>query len=448
MSSPPRVQRRSRRAVACAALCLGTLAPVACGELAAGPGSAPGAGRGPAAGGAADGAAAPPATASAVASDLVPAPAVFEATGTARWDGRRTLQGVWVAHPEASAARQVRIYNAATGAAADGALFTRDAVLTGPSMLVSSDAARALGLAPGEEAELRVVAVTPRAGAETWALAAPRAIAAQNAGAGAGAGSAAAVAGEARARPGPADPAEDAGRTLASAVGAPRLSAASPSRPPGAAGQAGAANPVTAGNGRRAADAPAVSAERPRTVAGTGDEARPGLPTTPITGADRATAAKTGSTDGLARPSGTAVTPSPAAPRPAAPSLAPPAGAEPARAAPAADAKGGMPAEGIATAGAAGAGAAATPPASAQAGAGALPEPFVQAGVFAVRENAERLVERIEAAGLPALGKPVRLTTGTATRVLAGPFDTVAERDAARRRIQSMGLGDASPVAR
>mgnify|MGYP006195735091 CR=1 FL=1 len=35
------------------------------------------------------------------------------------------------------------------GAAADGALFTREAALTGPSMLVSSDAADLLGLAPG-----------------------------------------------------------------------------------------------------------------------------------------------------------------------------------------------------------------------------------------------------------------------------------------------------------
>jgi hypothetical protein len=96
--------------------------------------------------------------------ELLPAPAAFEATGTARWDGRRTLPGVWVAHPQAGAARGVRIYNVATGAAVDGAVFTRDSVLAGPSMLVSSDAASLLGMAPGEVTTLRVVAVTPRQG--------------------------------------------------------------------------------------------------------------------------------------------------------------------------------------------------------------------------------------------------------------------------------------------
>jgi cell division protein FtsN len=74
--------------------------------------------------------------------------------------------------------------------------------------------------------------------------------------------------------------------------------------------------------------------------------------------------------------------------------------------------------------------------------------PYVQAGLFAVPGNAERLVRRLEQAGLPALARPARLATGPATRVLSGPFATAAERDAARRRIQSMGLADAVPVAR
>ncbi len=90
-----------------------------------------------------------------------PAPKLFEATGTAVWDGKRTLQGVWVAHPEATSARRVRIYNTRTGAAVDGALFKRDPALTGPSVLVSSEAAQFLGLAPGDEVDLRIVALTP-----------------------------------------------------------------------------------------------------------------------------------------------------------------------------------------------------------------------------------------------------------------------------------------------
>ena len=152
--SPARFLRPSRRGAACWALCLSLLHVAACAELAAGAGQ-----------GAAkeDAGTAQAVATTAVSAELVPAPALFEATGTARWDGRRTFQGVWVAHPQAGTARRVRIYNAATGAAADGALFTRDAALTGPPMLVSSEAASLLGLAPGAEAELRVVAVMPRA---------------------------------------------------------------------------------------------------------------------------------------------------------------------------------------------------------------------------------------------------------------------------------------------
>ncbi|MEM7190407.1 MAG: hypothetical protein AAF439_12410, partial [Pseudomonadota bacterium] len=92
---------------------------------------------------------------------LDPAPEIFEATGVAVWDGNRTLQGVWVAHPLAASARRVRIYNTANGSAVDGALFKRDAALSGAPVLISSEAAKLLGMSAGDEAELRIVAVKP-----------------------------------------------------------------------------------------------------------------------------------------------------------------------------------------------------------------------------------------------------------------------------------------------
>lgn len=92
---------------------------------------------------------------------LDPAPEVFDAKGRAVWDGRRTLRGVWVAHPMAQSARRVRIYNLANGAVVDGALFKRDATAGGSPVLISSDAAAMLGMAPDEEAQLRIVAVKP-----------------------------------------------------------------------------------------------------------------------------------------------------------------------------------------------------------------------------------------------------------------------------------------------
>ena len=53
----------------------------------------------------------------------VEAPDVFQVTDSGLWDGRPSLGGVWVAHPMATSARRVRIYNVDNGAAVDGALF-------------------------------------------------------------------------------------------------------------------------------------------------------------------------------------------------------------------------------------------------------------------------------------------------------------------------------------
>jgi len=80
---------------------------------------------------------------------LRPDPEAFQATGLALWDGSRTLQGVWIAHPAAAIARRVRLTNNETGARVDAAMFRRDQNLSGPQIIVSSDAARLLGLAPG-----------------------------------------------------------------------------------------------------------------------------------------------------------------------------------------------------------------------------------------------------------------------------------------------------------
>ena len=73
-------------------------------------------------------------------------PELFDAKGRAVWDGRRTLRGVWVAHPMAQSARRVRIYNLGNGAVVDGALFKRDTSGGETTVIVSSDAAERLGL--------------------------------------------------------------------------------------------------------------------------------------------------------------------------------------------------------------------------------------------------------------------------------------------------------------
>ncbi|MEM7238616.1 MAG: hypothetical protein AAF501_12455, partial [Pseudomonadota bacterium] len=67
-----------------------------------------------------------PAAGSPINRALEPAPEEFEVRGLAVWDGARTLQGIWVAHPRAETARRVRIIETTSKRAVDGALFRRD----------------------------------------------------------------------------------------------------------------------------------------------------------------------------------------------------------------------------------------------------------------------------------------------------------------------------------
>ena len=89
----------------------------------------------------------------------IESPEVFSATDEGLWDGRPSLGGVWVAHPDVTSPERVVIRNTATGREVTGALFRREREMPGPRIQVSSDAAAALGMVAGSPAELRVVAL-------------------------------------------------------------------------------------------------------------------------------------------------------------------------------------------------------------------------------------------------------------------------------------------------
>lgn len=91
------------------------------------------------------------------------APETYLLRAEGAWDGSPSLGGPWVAHPGVEAPRRVRIARADGSAAVTGALFHRDPD-DRPDLLVSSDAATALGLAAGEAAALEVVALRPPPG--------------------------------------------------------------------------------------------------------------------------------------------------------------------------------------------------------------------------------------------------------------------------------------------
>lgn len=89
----------------------------------------------------------------------VEAPQVFQKTDMGLWDGRPSLGGVWVAHPDVTDPERVIIRNTANGKFVIGALFRRQRDLPGPTFQVSSDAAAALSMLAGAPAQLNVTAL-------------------------------------------------------------------------------------------------------------------------------------------------------------------------------------------------------------------------------------------------------------------------------------------------
>lgn len=89
----------------------------------------------------------------------VEAPEVFQVTDEGLWDGRPSLGGVWVAHPDVIEPERVIIRNNDNSKFVIGALFRRERANPGPALQVSSDAAAALGLLAGAPAELNVTAL-------------------------------------------------------------------------------------------------------------------------------------------------------------------------------------------------------------------------------------------------------------------------------------------------
>jgi rare lipoprotein A len=89
----------------------------------------------------------------------IEAPEVFQLTDQGLWDGRPSLGGVWVAHPDVTDPERVIIRNTANGQFVIGALFRRERENPGPALQVSSDAAEALGMLAGAPGELNVTAL-------------------------------------------------------------------------------------------------------------------------------------------------------------------------------------------------------------------------------------------------------------------------------------------------
>ncbi len=86
-------------------------------------------------------------------------PDIFEVNDRGLWDGRPSLGGAWVAHPDVKEPERALIRNTATGETVVGALFRRERENPGPLLQISSDVAEELGVLPGAPTELYVVAL-------------------------------------------------------------------------------------------------------------------------------------------------------------------------------------------------------------------------------------------------------------------------------------------------
>jgi len=89
----------------------------------------------------------------------IEAPDVFQVNEPGLWDGRPSLGGVWVAHPDVTEPERVIIRNEENGKFVIGALFKRERDNPGPRLQVSSDAAAAIDLLAGAPAPLNVTAL-------------------------------------------------------------------------------------------------------------------------------------------------------------------------------------------------------------------------------------------------------------------------------------------------
>ncbi len=359
---------------------------------------------------------------------LQPVPEEFELADESVWDGQRTLQGIWVAHPAAQTARRVRILNTDNGYVVDGALFRRDDTGSGPAVLVSSDAAAALDMTPDKVVTLSIVAIKRapvRPPEEAVARSAPPEETEPEAEPEAGT-EADALARQATETPEPAPARAEASAPEPAADAPPPAETPSVTR----AGQddtQGAATLVSPPEGEDelledwplAQQPPANEAARAQQL----DRLREDAPTVAET-AEIVAVPDSSDAEPAPEPPAARAEPEPA------PASEPEPEIEVARAQPAA--------EPVLEPG----------PEPVPEAEDALARPFIQAGLFGVEGNAARLVARLEEAGFEARGIPETYGERVLTRVVAGPFATRAARDAALREIRRIGPSDALPVAR
>lgn len=94
-------------------------------------------------------------------------PTILNISASVIWDGSQSLGGNWISHPDVNSPERVLIKNNANGKLVLGAIFQQTKNIKRGSAIISSDAARALGISKNEETEVYIVAVRETRNTET-----------------------------------------------------------------------------------------------------------------------------------------------------------------------------------------------------------------------------------------------------------------------------------------
>ncbi|WP_170758947.1 SPOR domain-containing protein [Ruegeria lacuscaerulensis] len=378
----------------------------------------------------------------------VEAPEVFEVTEAGLWDGRPSLGGIWVAHPDVSQPERVVIKNPTNDKSVTGALFRRERNLPGPALQLSSEAAEKLGILAGSPTKVQVVALrrkpveieeaVPEEALETETANKDEAPAVED-----------------------AKPKDEAVETASADQEKPaKRKWWQKKEPVAAAGAVGAAAAATDSAAEATVEATEEVVETAAEVAPEKPKKRKWWQKKETVAAEGAAGAATAATDAAAEATVEATeevaeSATQAAPEPALsdPTVTPPA-EEPKKRKwwqkKSSDEIVETPLDPIAGAAAAievaEPTAASTASASKTASTRSISKPFVQVGTFTVEANAKSAAAKIKRNGLPADARELKSDDKTVWRVLVGPASTRAERNAMQSDVKDLGFTDAYSV--
>ena len=86
-------------------------------------------------------------------------PEILDISTSVIWDGEQTLGGNWISHPNVDSPERVLIKNNSNDKSIVGAIFQQTKNMKTETAVISSDAARALGISKNNQTKVQIIAV-------------------------------------------------------------------------------------------------------------------------------------------------------------------------------------------------------------------------------------------------------------------------------------------------